>query len=106
MVKQLTDNMTQYIDKSAIVAEIEKLQDSTMDENGNFCTAQAQAEYDILCVLEDSINNIEVEHDTFIEKGCEWLKDFCDEHYIMSYIDSHEVETKELVEIFKKKMEE
>ena len=43
---------------------------------------------------------------TMITKACEWLEDFCDEHYIMSYIDSHEVGTKELVEIFKKKMEE
>jgi hypothetical protein len=64
----------ELIDKSSVLAEIEKLQDSTMDENSNFCTAEAQAEYDILCVLEDSINNIEVEHDAFIEKACEWLK--------------------------------
>ena len=44
--------------------------------------------------------------DAFIEKACEWLKDFCNEHYIMSYSDSHEVETKELMEIFIKKIEE
>lgn len=41
-----------------------------------------------------------------IEKACEWLKDFCNEHYIMSYSDSHEVGTDELIETFKKKMEE
>ena len=41
-----------------------------------------------------------------ITKGVEWLKDFCNEHYIMSYTDSSEVDTKELIEIFKNKMEE
>ena len=66
--------MTQYIDKSAVIAEIKKLQDSTMDEDGNFYSAKAQAEYDVLCMLENSIDNIEVEHGTFIEKACEWLK--------------------------------
>ena len=41
-----------------------------------------------------------------IAKAVEWLKGFCNEHYIMSYADSSEVETKELIDIFKKKMEE
>ena len=41
-----------------------------------------------------------------IAKAVEWLKDFCNEHYIMSYADSSEVDTKELIEIFKKKIEE
>ena len=44
--------------------------------------------------------------DYAIAKAVEWLKDFCNEHYIMSYADSSEVDTKELIEIFKKKMEE
>lgn len=39
-------------------------------------------------------------------KAEEWLKDFCNEHYIMSYTDSSEVDTKELIDIFKKKVEE
>ena len=41
-----------------------------------------------------------------IAKAVEWLNDFCNEHYIMSYSDSHEVEINELIEIFKKKMED
>ena len=45
-----------------------------------------------------------VRKDAFIEKAAGWLEDFCNEHYIMSYSDSHEVETKELIEIFIKKM--
>jgi len=44
--------------------------------------------------------------DYSIAMAIEWLKDFCNEHYIMSYADSSEVDTKELIEIFKKKMEE
>ena len=55
--------MAQYIDKSAVIAEIEKLQDSTMDEDGNFYTAKAQAEYDILCVLEEYLNTLEVKEE-------------------------------------------
>jgi len=44
--------------------------------------------------------------DYAIAKAVEWLKAFCNEHYIMSYTDSSEVDTKELIKIFKKKMGE
>ena len=52
--------MPQYINKSALVAEIERLQATTMDEDGNFCTAEAQAEYKVLCMLESFIDTLEV----------------------------------------------
>ena len=52
--------MVQYIDKSAVIAEIRSLQDSTFDEEGNFYTAKAQAEYNILCMLESLLNSLEV----------------------------------------------
>ena len=55
--------MKQYIDKSAVIAEIEKLQDSTMDEDGNFYSVEAQAEYDILCVLEEYLDTLEVKEE-------------------------------------------
>ena len=55
---------------------------------------------------EDLGNSFEAGADYAIAKAVEWLKDFCNEHYIMSYADSSEVETKELIEIFKKKIEE
>ena len=55
--------MKQYIDKSEVVAEIGKLQDSTMDEDGNFYSVEAQAEYDILCVLEEYLNTLEVKEE-------------------------------------------
>ena len=52
--------MKQYIDKSAVIAEIRSLQDSTIDEEGNFYTAKAQAEYNVLCMLESLLNTLEV----------------------------------------------
>ena len=55
--------MTQYIYKSAIVAEIEKLQDSTMDEDGNFYSVETQAEYGVLCVLEEYLDTLEVKEE-------------------------------------------
>ena len=64
MVVNTSDNMTQYIDKSALVVEIEKLQDSTMDEDGNFYSAKEQSEYDILCVLEEYLDTLEVKEET------------------------------------------
>lgn len=48
------------IDKAAILAEIDNLQSTTMDEDGNFYTAKAQAEYNVLCDLESFINTLEV----------------------------------------------
>ena len=49
---------------------------------------------------------VEIAREETIEKACEWLENFCNEHYIMSYSDCNEVVTKELIEIFIKKMEE
>lgn len=52
--------MAQYIDKSALVEEIERLQAITMDEDGNFNTAKAQAEYNVLCKIESFLDTLEV----------------------------------------------
>ena len=64
--------MAQYIDKSAIIAEIRSLQDSTMDEYGNFYTAKAQAEYNILCMLEIFLDTIETKEVDLEEELNEW----------------------------------
>ena len=66
--------MKQYIDKSAVLAEIEKLQDSTMDEDGNFYSAKAQAEYDVLCVLEEYLDTLEVKEVDFEKIWKEYFK--------------------------------
>ena len=52
--------MAQYIDKAAVVAEIKKLQLCTMDEHMNYYSAKAQAEYNILCMLEIFLDTLEV----------------------------------------------
>ena len=52
--------MAQYIDKSALVAEIEKLQLCTMDEHMNYYSAEAQGEYNALSKLESFLDTLEV----------------------------------------------
>ena len=48
------------IDKDKVVAEIERLQNTTMDEDMNFYSAKAEAEFCILSDLENFIDTIEV----------------------------------------------
>jgi len=66
--------MEQYIPKSALVAEIEKLQLCTMDEHMNFYSAEAQGEYNALSKLESFLDTIEVKDVDEIIKFCEKLK--------------------------------
>ena len=63
--------MAQYIDKSAVVAEIEKLQLCTMDEHMNFYSAEAQGEYNVLSKLESFLNTLEVKEVDEIIKNAE-----------------------------------
>ena len=106
--------MAQYIEKSALVAEIELLQAITMDEDGNFYTAKAQAEYNVLCMLESFLDNLEVKDanealQTEYEKGrayvitktLEWINVFNDNNYIMQYSDSCEHPINEIIEWYK-----
>ena len=50
----------QYISKSALVAEIERLELCTMDEHMNYYSAEAQGEYNALSKLESFIDTLEV----------------------------------------------
>ena len=50
----------QYIPKSALVAEIERLELCTMDEHMNYYSAEAQGEYNALSKLEFFIDTLEV----------------------------------------------
>jgi hypothetical protein len=69
----------QYISKSTLVAEIERLELCTMDEHMNYYSAEAQGEYNALSKLESFIDTLEVKevdsNDAFIEKACGWLKE-------------------------------
>lgn len=71
--------MKQYIDKSAVVAEIARLQSITMDEDGNFYTAKAQAEYNVLCMLDSFLDTLEVKE---VDLGKEYTEE------IYSHLDS------------------
>ena len=63
--------MKQYILKSDIVAEIEKLQLCTMDEHMNFYSAEAQGEYNALSKLESLLDTLEVKEIDEIIKNAE-----------------------------------
>ena len=52
--------MTQYIDKSAVVAEIDRLQETTMDENRNFLSSYHEGVFDGLSMLESFLDTLEV----------------------------------------------
>jgi len=52
--------MTHLIDKAAVKAIIGRMQDCTMDEDGNFYSSSALAEYNILCDLENRLDTLEV----------------------------------------------
>ena len=73
-----------------------------MKSNNEFATEYVQDKY----LPVQTSQAVKAGADYAIAKAVEWLNDFCNEHYIMSYADSSEIDTKELIEIFKKKMEE
>ena len=52
--------MTQYIKKAAVVAEIDRLQETTMDENRNFLSSYHEGVFDGLSMLESFLDTLEV----------------------------------------------
>jgi len=67
--------MAQYLDKDALVAEIHKMMDATMDESNNFISYGEDCVYSRLCELEAFIDSLEVkevdlkkEYKEFVEK--------------------------------------
>jgi hypothetical protein len=84
------------IDKSALVAEIEKLQLCTMDEHMNFYSVEAQGDYNALSKLESFLDTLEVKevdlekcyHD-FLQK--EWFDKNCNRTMseIMAFTAKH-----------------
>ena len=49
-------------------------------------------------------DTVYVRKDSFIEKACEWIREFNNHHYIMRYSDSCEPPLSELTEWFKNYM--
>ena len=52
--------MEQYISKAALVAEIERLQETTMDKNRNFLSSYHSGVFDALSMLENFLDTLEV----------------------------------------------
>ena len=52
--------MEQYIKKSDVIAEIDKLQNTTMDKNKNFLSSYHEGIFDGLSVLENFLDTLKV----------------------------------------------
>jgi hypothetical protein len=52
--------MKAYIDKAAVVAEIDRLQEATMDKNQNFLSSYHEGIFDGLSMLENFLDTLEV----------------------------------------------
>ena len=52
--------MEQYISKAALVAEINRLQEATMDKNQNFLSSYHEGIFDGLSMLENFLDTLEV----------------------------------------------
>ena len=52
--------MAQYINKAAVVAEIDRLQEATMDKNQNFLSSYHEGIFDGLSMLENFLDTLEV----------------------------------------------
>lgn len=52
--------MSQYIDKAAVLAEIDRLQNTTMDKNKNFLSSYHEGIFDGLSVMENFLDTLEV----------------------------------------------
>ena len=52
--------MKAYIDKSALVAEINRLQEATIDKNQNFLSSYHEGIFDGLSMLENFLDTLEV----------------------------------------------
>ena len=84
------------IGKDALVAEIANLQATTIDRDGNFYTAKAQAEYNVLCMLESFLDTLEVKevdiasmaddyYDALMKEAADWMDEGTMGHCRLAY---------------------
>lgn len=52
--------MNEYINKASVVAEIDRIQNTTMDKNKNFTSSYDEGKFDALTLLENYIDALEV----------------------------------------------
>ena len=60
--------MPHLIDKDALRAEIEALQDATMDENRNFKSSYDEGKFDALTVIDNLLDTLEVKDENAIKR--------------------------------------
>ena len=113
--------MAQYINKTALVAEIErKINEINLDNIEDWrCRIQREHDIEVMKNILSLIDTLEVKdanealrteyekgrHDV-IEKTLKWLWDLNQEHEIMSYTDSHVLDSEELQKYYKNNIEE
>jgi hypothetical protein len=66
--------MAQYIDKVTVVAEIDRLQEATMDKNQNFLSSYHEGIFDGLSMLENFLDALEVKEVDLEKELISWHK--------------------------------
>jgi hypothetical protein len=66
--------MVKYINKSAVVAEIDRLQEATMDKNQNFLSSYHEGIFDGLSMLENFLDTLEVKEVNLEKELISWHK--------------------------------
>lgn len=64
--------MAQYINKADVMAEINTLQEATMDKNRNFLSSYDEGKFDALTMLESFLNALDMK-DVDLEKESELI---------------------------------
>lgn len=102
--------MKKHIDKAAVVAEIERLQDAIKATAIDNRISKEQAEAYKVCVklrsfVEDTLEVKEVKEptasDAFIEKACKWLREGGNGWYLHSEFGEDDINFVKLAEDFK-----
>ena len=75
--------MTHYIDKSAVIAEIDRIQNTTMDKNKNFTSSYDDGKFDALTLLENYIDTLEVKEEPISKNLEEAATNYIDKWYAM-----------------------
>ena len=93
------------IDKKRVVAKIERLMDETTDEDNYFYSAKAEAQYNILLILKNSIDYIDTieakEVDLEKEVVNWWNAHYSSKAYTFEGYSGHYLENSTVIDIAK-----
>ena len=94
--------MKQLIDKSTLLAEIDSLQDATMDENRNFLSSYHEGIFDGLSRVETFIDSLETKEVDIEKEVINWWNAYySSKAYTFEGYTGHYLENSTLVEIAK-----